>query len=122
MEQSTIEVGVEGGVEPPSGIFNNRYDDLPYLKYDDGGHWRDRAKCLGLTELTSRLFFPELGRGKKRKPVIEEARKFCSDCPVRKECFNFAKQNEMVDGIWGGVDFLKHVRKHLKEPIPDSID
>lgn len=34
-----------------------------------------------------------------------DARAVCqSECPVRKECIQFALTNKIINGIWGGVD------------------
>jgi WhiB family redox-sensing transcriptional regulator len=32
-----------------------------------------------------------------------EARQVCSTCPVTGECLDYAIENHMVDGIWGGM-------------------
>lgn len=122
MRDIFFEEEVEGGELPPLTFPDtSNLSGYPVLKYDDGGKWRDQAKCLGQHELLS-VFFPETGRGNRRKPIVVEAKKICADCAVRKECFNFAKKNEFIYGIWGGVDFFKPSRPNLRETIPDSID
>jgi hypothetical protein len=115
-----IEEEMEGGEMPPSSPLYSLVD-FPHLKYDDGGLWRENAYCLGKTRFIP-LFFPETGRGNRRKPVVAKAKIICSKCSVRKECFNFAKKNDFEHGVWGGVDFFKPSRPALKEPIPDDVD
>lgn len=113
---------VEGGDTPPSNFSDTkRVLEFPSLKHPDNGTWRESAKCRGNTELLA-LFFPETGRGNRRKPIIRQAKLICADCPVRKECFTFAKQNDLTYGVWGGVDFYKASRPELREFIPDDID
>ena len=63
----------------------------------DSQNWRQEAKCkdLPLEEVDS-LFF--VGRGGKSN----KAKAFCSNCPVKVQCTNYALvYNE--DGIWGGT-------------------
>lgn len=55
--------------------------------------WMDQKKCS--PEQLSMFYSFEI-------EVIEEARRFCQDCPVIEECFQFAIfHNE--DGVWGGT-------------------
>lgn len=56
--------------------------------------WADRAKCLVAEPET---FFPEKG-GSTR-----EAKKICTDCPVKAECLEYALENDERFGIWGGL-------------------
>lgn len=93
---------------------------LPSLRYDDGGRWRDRAYCLGKKELLPLFFTEGIGRGGRRKAIVEQAQAVCALCSVRRECFQFAKGNNFSDGIWGGVDFYRFQRN--KPTIPDDVD
>lgn len=116
------EEGLEGGEMPPSDFpAFVRELEYPSLRYNDGGVWWKDAKCRGRNDLLS-LFFPVLKRGERRSDAVDKAKEFCADCAARKECFNFAKQNKLVDGIWGGYDFTPQKRVHLRVPIPDNID
>ena len=49
-----------------------------------------QAKCKGLG---TKLFFDE--------DSVEEAKEYCSDCPIKRLCNEWAKDNEEV-GVWGG--------------------
>lgn len=89
-------------------------------KFFDNGSWRDHAKCVGMTD----IFFPRQGISKdSRRENVRMAQAVCAECSVRKECFNFAKRNDEVDGVWGGIDFYKprNGGKGARD-IPDSID
>jgi WhiB family redox-sensing transcriptional regulator len=57
-------------------------------------NWAERAKCKGREDLN---FFPE--KGEHFPEIIE----FCSDCPVKVECFDYAVRNRLDDGYWGGT-------------------
>lgn len=59
--------------------------------------WRLKGKCAKLTPPQyDKLFFPNSGRS------INNAKKFCTNCPVEEECLEFALTNE-VKGIWAGT-------------------
>lgn len=122
MRDIFCEEEVGGDEMPPSAIpAVNNCLDYPYLKFRDNGEWREQAKCLGKHELLS-IFFPETGRGNRRKPIVAKAKAICADCPVKVQCFTFAKNNKFDYGVWGGVDFFKPSRMELREYIPDSVD
>ena len=120
---------MEGGVKPSSkrprstDYDTTNFLGLPALKVDGSNRWRERAECLGQPELTP-LFFTDYRATKAytRAHMVEEAQVFCNRCAVRKECFNFAKQNEMRDGVWGGVDFFVSSNGTIRPAIPDSVD
>jgi WhiB family redox-sensing transcriptional regulator len=43
--------------------------------------------------------------------------KFCQDCPVKKACLQYAIENEIYHGVWGGVsqnNRKKMIRQYLK--------
>ncbi len=41
-------------------------------------------------------FFPSDGVG------VDRARKICRDCPVANECLEYALENRIDHGVWGG--------------------
>ncbi len=60
--------------------------------------WRPLGRCSKLNPIqTDKLFFPDAGRS------INNARKFCTSCPVYEKCLDFALVNE-VKGIWAGTN------------------
>jgi WhiB family redox-sensing transcriptional regulator len=55
--------------------------------------WMSQARCRGLTP---QEFFPSDGVG------VERARQFCGGCPVRPECLEYALEQRIDHGVWGG--------------------
>ena len=110
------------GEEDNSPIDHN-LERLPYLTHEDNGRWRDKAKCKGQPELLP-LFFTEYPATilYKRSDMVAEAKVYCDQCSVRKECFAFAKSNNIQPGVWGGIDFFTSTNGTIKHVIPDSID
>lgn len=35
---------------------------------------------------------------------VDKAKKVCFDCPVRRQCLEYALKNETRFGVWGGAD------------------
>lgn len=61
--------------------------------------WRHRAACL--TE-NPELFFP-IGNTGPALAQVDEAKKVCARCDVRRECLNWAVQSGQDHGVWGGT-------------------
>lgn len=61
--------------------------------------WRDQGVCRGGDP---ELFFPKGYEG-PWKLVIEEAKAACRRCPVTADCLQFALDNNIGDGIFGGL-------------------
>jgi len=59
-----------------------------------GENWRRMAKCATIPRTNN--FFP-VGR---QSPKI--ALQACSTCAVRAKCLQYALENEIEHGIWGG--------------------
>lgn len=61
--------------------------------------WRHRAACR---EEDPELFFPlsEMGPGARQ---AAEAKAVCARCPVRAECLDYALENGLDHGIFGGL-------------------
>lgn len=106
-------VEVEVGGDKPSTR------DLVYRipVYFELGAWRDKAECK---TLGPEVFFAEVERGRSRRRFVQQAIKVCESCSVRKECYNYAKKNNEVYGVWGGVDFYIS-RKNGRAPLPESV-
>ncbi len=45
----------------------------------------------------TRAFFPSNGLG------VEAAQQTCRACPVREACLEYALQNHIEQGVWGGA-------------------
>ncbi|WP_433363893.1 WhiB family transcriptional regulator [Streptosporangium sp. CA-115845] len=66
-----------------------QHDDIPERELD----WQDLALCA---ETDPEAFFPEEGGP-------SPAKKICRSCEVRAECLEYALDNEIMFGIWGGI-------------------
>jgi WhiB family redox-sensing transcriptional regulator len=56
--------------------------------------WMAKGKCK---ELPPSTFFPSDGVG------VDIARKICADCPVKSPCLEYAMENHIDHGVWGGT-------------------
>ncbi|RCW46115.1 transcription factor WhiB [Halopolyspora algeriensis] len=65
----------------------------------DKTDWRHRAACR---DEDPELFFPisDMGPGARQ---AEQAKAVCARCPVRSECLNYALNNGLNHGIFGGM-------------------
>jgi WhiB family redox-sensing transcriptional regulator len=69
--------------------------------------WTERALCA---QTDPEAFFPEKG-GSTR-----EAKRICQGCEVRDECLEYALENGIRFGVWGGLSELE--RRKLKPASP----
>ena len=60
--------------------------------------WRVNAACQGMD---TDLFYPE-GRGRALRLREQIAKQVCADCPVARECRQFAATYPERYGIWSG--------------------
>jgi len=65
----------------------------------DTERWRDRAVCR---DTNPDLFFP-VGTTGPAIDQIEVARSICGQCPVTRECLEFAIATNQESGVWGGL-------------------
>lgn len=63
--------------------------------------WMSWGLCA---EADPELWFPKVGE------PLRPARKICGDCPVREECLEYALDNDMQAGIWGGLTLRERRR------------
>ena len=56
--------------------------------------WVDHAIC---PTTDPELFFPSAG------DAAPQAKRICQDCPVRKQCLDYALKHHEPIGIWGGL-------------------
>ncbi|MFI7174726.1 WhiB family transcriptional regulator [Streptomyces spororaveus] len=62
--------------------------------------WHARAACNTVDPKTAdELFFHDPSDA----DAIAEAKETCGWCPARRECFNYALDNDIKEGIWGGL-------------------
>jgi len=71
--------------------------------------WRAAAVCHGGD---AESFFPPSHFERKPEKDRREgiARSFCSRCPVRIQCLEYALVSEEPHGIWGGMNELERRR------------
>ncbi len=56
--------------------------------------WMAKGNCANKPPS---LFFPSDGVG------VERAKTVCEDCPVLNQCLEYAIQNRIDHGVWGGT-------------------
>jgi WhiB family redox-sensing transcriptional regulator len=66
--------------------------------------WREKAKCLGMD---NDIFFNSLGNN------VEKAKKICRQCPVQRQCLEWASEEQVNHGIFGGRSPLE--RRHFRK-------
>lgn len=66
---------------------------------DIADDWRNSAACL---EHDYELFFP-IGEGAEAQKQTREATAVCGGCPVREACLDWALENVIEFGVWGGL-------------------
>lgn len=79
--------------------------------------WHHRARCHGLPhQEADRLFFPK----PRDRKAIAEARAMCARCPVKKACFDYALDNGLRQGTWGGLTEVERRPWHAK--VAERLD
>ncbi|MFE2518365.1 WhiB family transcriptional regulator [Streptomyces mirabilis] len=79
--------------------------------------WHSRGACHGMDpEDADAVFFP-LPRDHE---AIAEAKELCGWCPVRRECLDFALENVLKEGIWGGLTEAE--RRPLHDGLHQRLD
>jgi WhiB family redox-sensing transcriptional regulator len=86
-----------------TGIWPPRQHDDPVSVPD----WQDLARCA---ETDPEAFFPEEGGP-------SPAKKICRSCEVRVECLEYALDNEIMSGIWGGVSERERRGLHRRRSL-----
>jgi WhiB family redox-sensing transcriptional regulator len=70
---------------------------MPETIPDSG--WQQEAECRSVDP---ELFFPISERGQSTAQILE-AKAVCWRCPVQPECLQYAFDENVEDGIWGGL-------------------
>ncbi|WP_434595873.1 WhiB family transcriptional regulator [Streptomyces sp. A5-4] len=79
--------------------------------------WHTRGTCHGMDpEDADAVFFP-LPRDHED---IAEAKELCGWCPVRRDCLNYALENVLKEGIWGGLTEAE--RRPWHDGLPQRLD
>lgn len=56
--------------------------------------WMKKGRCR---DIAPSVFFPSDGVG------VDVARAICADCPVKAPCLEYALENKIDHGVWGGA-------------------
>ena len=75
--------------------------------------WKKEASCRNMGP---DLFFPE----KTKPPNSRYIAALCGGCPVRGECLDYALDNNLPYGIFGGLGERK--RRHIKRERQSGCD
>lgn len=67
--------------------------------------WMRKSLCA---QSDPEAFFPEKGGSVRAVTAI------CDRCPVAQECLDFAIDNDIQHGIWGGLSTLARRRLHKR--------
>lgn len=83
---------------------------ISFKLIDKDTRWMDNAKCHTEDGI---VWFPQQGE----RHLTTIAKRFCRDCPVRQRCLNWALDNEIMYGVWGGQspkdrERLLHAREY----------
>ncbi|MFI0037134.1 WhiB family transcriptional regulator [Streptomyces mutabilis] len=74
--------------------------------------WHVRGACHGMdVEDADAVFFP----GPRDHEEIAEAKELCGWCPVRRACLDFALENVLKEGVWGGLTEAE------RRPLHDNL-
>lgn len=63
--------------------------------------WMAEGRCRSMPP---EVFFPEDGWG------VEVAQRICNTCPVQAECLEYALENRIMEGVWGGASQRQRLR------------
>jgi WhiB family redox-sensing transcriptional regulator len=63
-------------------------------------NWRTKAACKGMNP---DIFYPEHEDGRMPRSYYDDARRICRSCEVSEKCLAEALDNNIVDGMWGGL-------------------
>jgi WhiB family redox-sensing transcriptional regulator len=80
--------------------------------------WRSGAACL---TADPELFFPLTDQGPSRWQV-REALEICSSCTVREACKNWALDNDIHHGVWGGTTEEERRTLRRRRQVRQDLD
>ncbi|MDX2819922.1 WhiB family transcriptional regulator [Streptomyces ipomoeae] len=79
--------------------------------------WQPHGVCHGMDPEDADVTFFPLPRDHE---AIAEAKELCAACPVKRECLNFALENVLKEGIWGGLTEAE--RRPWHDGLPQRLD
>ncbi|CAL9408558.1 WhiB family transcriptional regulator [Streptomyces sp. enrichment culture] len=79
--------------------------------------WQPHGACHGMDpDDADATFFP-LPRDYE---AIADAKELCAMCPVRRDCLNYALENDLKEGVWGGL--TAEEREPWHKGLPHRLD
>ena len=69
------------------------YARLEVMESPMDTEWMAKGRCR---EVPPSVFFPSDGLG------VQAAQRICADCPVSEDCLEYALENRIDHGVWGG--------------------
>ena len=73
--------------------------DLSLYEQQAPPAWRKEAACR---DFPTDLFFP-IGHGPRATAQATQAKRICSECPVRHDCLDYALATNVQFGVFGGL-------------------
>jgi len=74
--------------------------------------WMDRGRCR---EMSPSVFFPNDGTG------VQVAQRICATCDVREPCLQYALENHVDHGVWGGTSERERRRILRRKRVAESV-
>lgn len=78
----------------------------PARLYEGPQAWQMGAACYRLGKAADKIFFPERGGSTKQAKLL------CQQCEVRIDCLEYALDQRIIHGIWGGLS--ERERKQIR--------
>lgn len=82
------------------------------------GDWEADGLCK---RDTADLFFPDGETSQTALTQISQAKAICGTCPVKGACQDWALNNRIEYGVWGGLSEAERRRIHRRNARPGSI-
>lgn len=84
---------------------------------DDPRSWVDYASCLGVSDFVGfkdldEVLFPTNPKTRDEEAIEAFTEEYCSECPVRDWCIDFAAKTESI-GVWGGLELTPRKSSRL---------
>jgi WhiB family transcriptional regulator, redox-sensing transcriptional regulator len=73
---------------------SNQLDSDKATSVRMGTSWMEMARCR---DVDPQVFFPNDG------PGVQSAQRYCAECLVRESCLEYALENHIQHGVWGGA-------------------
>lgn len=77
--------------------------------------WQERGRCKTDRSVDPRIFFPE---GDEATAQSFAAKRVCAKCPVRELCLQYALDENIKYGVWGGTSY--NDRRKIKRQIRNN--